>query len=97
MNERKVCKYQAFLFTLFIHYFLIKLQGFLLSFRICKPMAPFLYEEMYMILQSLMKRFVKNDIMKHTIIKVIESMYILLIADLNSGFAAKCSLQERKL
>lgn len=80
-----------------------ELQGFLLRFQAHKPMVPFLYEEMYMILHNLMKRFVKNDVIeKHNsaskLMKIdIECMSnILSISDVNIGFAAKRSLQESK-
>lgn len=80
-----------------------ELQGFLLRFQTSKPMAPFLYEEMYMILQSLMKRFVKSEIINQhnsalKLMKIdVELMSnILSTTDLNIGFAAKRSLQESK-
>lgn len=79
-----------------------ELQGFLMRFQADKPMAPFLYEEMYLMLHSLMKRFIKNCVienssaMKLMKVDVTQKCNVLPITDVNIGFAARRSLNESK-
>lgn len=79
-----------------------EVQGFLMRFQAGKPMAPFLYEEMYLMLHSLMKRFIKNCVienssaMKLMKVDVVQKCNLLPITDVNIGFAARRSLNESK-
>ncbi|GBN16711.1 hypothetical protein AVEN_120002-1 [Araneus ventricosus] len=80
-----------------------EVQGFLMKFQAGKPVAPFLYEAMYLMLHSLMKRFIKhcvleknNSTIKLMEVDVTQKCNLLPITDANIGFAARHSLNERK-
>lgn len=67
-------------------------------------MAPFLYEEMHLMLHSLMKRFIKNCVieksssaMKLMKVDVTQACNLLSINEVNIGFAARRSLKESKV
>ncbi|GBN32375.1 hypothetical protein AVEN_117299-1 [Araneus ventricosus] len=79
-----------------------EVQGFLMKFQAGKPMAPFLYEETYLMLHSLMKRFIKrvletnssaNKLLK---VDVNQKCNLLPITDVNIGFEARHSPNESK-
>lgn len=80
-----------------------EVQDFLIKFQAGKPMAPFLYEEMYLMLNTLMKRFLVNSVVErnNSAIKlmkvdVTQKCNLLSITDVDIGFAARRSLKDSK-